>query len=137
MLLPKRIKKKKTKKIKTPYQMKNEYEADKLIIAKLTTIPSIPKSEETTNQIFFFELINNNNEIKYREIFTGFITDCIEDIENKPVNVKYFDTPYVTEPEILTSILPEYKEKRIDKHRFKLIKKELNLSREKEKCYKK
>lgn len=74
------------------YQMKDKYEANSLVVANLEIISNeitdfgSPKIE-TTKQKYIFEIIDDNNIVRYREIFTGFIAD---------EKTKYFMLPYVT-----------------------------------------
>ena len=72
------------------YQMKDNYNADNLVVANLEYIsseatPYGPMVKKTT-QKYIFEILNENGKTRYREIFTGFIADCEES--------HYFDLPY-------------------------------------------
>lgn len=72
------------------YQMKDNYNADNLVVANLKYIsseatPYGPMVKKTT-QKYIFEILNENGKTRYREIFTGFIADCEES--------HYFDLPY-------------------------------------------
>lgn len=73
------------------YQMKNHYDPNNLVIAKLQRISSIKTDfgpiVETTKQQYIFERIPGE-EHQYREIFTGFI---VQDTST------YFDLPYCCE----------------------------------------
>ena len=72
------------------YQMKDNYNADNLVVANLEYISSeaIPYGPmvKRTIQKYIFEMFNENGKTRYREIFTGFIADCEES--------HYFDLPY-------------------------------------------
>lgn len=95
------------------YTMKERYNADELIVANFQRISSEgtdfgPKIE-TTNQKYIFEKIVSENSIKYREIFTGFITECVDDTSKDGFDFQYFDLPYVFEPKKFTDYFPETK----------------------------
>ena len=72
------------------YQMKDNYNADNLVVANLEYISSeatpYGPMVKKTNQKYIFEILNENGKTRYREIFTGFIADCEES--------HYFDLPY-------------------------------------------
>ena len=58
-------------------QMKDNYNADNLVVANLKYIsseatPYGPMVKKTT-QKYIFEILNENGKTRYREIFTGFI----------------------------------------------------------------
>ncbi len=93
------------------YSMKEKYYADELFVANFKRISSALTNYgpviETTTQKFIFEKLNLNNTVKYREIFTGFITDCVDETHKNGVNFKYFDIPYVYEPQKFTDYFPE------------------------------
>ena len=81
------------------YQMKDNYNADNLVVANLEYIsseatPYGPMVKKTT-QKYIFEILNENGKTRYREIFTGFIADCEES--------HYFDLPYAVN--IITRIM--------------------------------
>jgi hypothetical protein len=73
------------------YQMRDNYDTDKLVVANLEYISSditpYGPMVKTTDQKYIFEMLNENDKIRYREIFTGFIADSSES--------GYFDLPYV------------------------------------------
>ena len=52
---------------------------------------------ETTKQKYIFEITNIEGNIRYREIFTGFIADVEE---------HYFDLPYVVNIKSLNEEIP-------------------------------
>lgn len=85
-------------------QWKKEYEAEKLVIGKLEYVSSEfmeggPISKRT-NQYYLFEPIIVDGEMRYQEVFTGFIaSDKLEG---------YFDLPYIIAIENLTEVLPGY-----------------------------
>lgn len=91
--------------------MKDKYNTNKLVIAKLQRISSsyhrLGPMVDTTEQKYIFEkIIDKNNNIKYKEVFTGFTTKNIDDTEDD-VDLKYFDIPYVYQPENFTDYYPE------------------------------
>lgn len=116
------------------YKMKKEYNADKLLVGNLETITSYGINEEgpmikITQQKYIFELRKDG---KYREIFTGFLADKVDNAENG-ISFKYFDLPYVNNIEQFTKYFPEYKGVKIPKLAFITIMDELNFSNDKEK----
>lgn len=81
------------------YQMKDSYYSNNLVVANLEYISNdeMPMVIQT-NQKYIFEVINENNKIRYREIFTGFIADSEES--------NYFNLPYVVNITELKEQLP-------------------------------
>lgn len=73
------------------YQMNDTYKTENLVVGNLQYISSKytggsgPKVE-TTKQKYIFEKIEVDDNIRYREVFTGFIADT---------DSNYFDLPYV------------------------------------------
>lgn len=113
------------------YKMKKEYSADKLLVGNLETITSYGIDEDgpmvkITKQKYIFELKNDG---KYREIFTGFLADPVDN-SNNGFSFKYFDLPYVNNIEAFTKYFPEYKGKTIPKLAFITIMDDLNFSNE-------
>ena len=83
------------------YQMKESYNAENLVVANLEYIssnasPYGPVVKKTT-QKYIFEVLNENNKERYREVFTGFIADSKN---------HYFDLPYVVNIIALEEQLP-------------------------------
>ena len=115
------------------YKMKKEYDADKLLVGNLETITGgniyASPMVKITKQKYIFELRKDG---KYREIFTGFLADKVDNAENG-ISFKYFDLPYVNNIEKFTKYFPEYKRKKIPKLAFITIMDELNFSNDKEK----
>lgn len=113
MLLPKRTKYCKThlktnREIKnTAYKMKSEYDADRLIVSSLSQVyyesNDLTPTYRETNLKYFFEQITINGKTKYREVFTGFITD-MEPTES-----------YLVKPESFTDYFPETKGTKVNK----------------------
>ncbi len=81
------------------YQMKDSYYSNNIVVANLEYISNdeMPMVIQT-NQKYIFEVINENNKIRYREIFTGFIADSEES--------NYFNLPYVVNITELKEQLP-------------------------------
>ena len=92
------------------YQMKDNYDANILIVSRLARVSNeITKYGpilQITEQKYIFEPIIINNETKYREVFTGFIAGNEE--EN-------FMLPFVIEPELFINYIPETKDKKLPK----------------------
>ncbi len=72
------------------YEMKERYNSIDLVVANLEYISSEPTPfgpmVKHTEQRYIFEIIHENGEKRFREIFTGFIADN---------HGGYFDLPYV------------------------------------------
>ena len=90
------------------YKMKKEFDANNLLVGNLETITSgnIYDSPmiKITKQKYIFELRKDG---KYREIFTGFLADKVNNTENG-ISFKYFDLPYINNIEQFTKYFPEY-----------------------------
>lgn len=104
------------------YQMKESYNAENLVVANLEYIssdstPYGPMVKKTT-QKYIFEVLNENNKERYREVFTGFIADS----ENH-----YFDLPYVINIIALEEQLPSVANS-ISKYGLLLVLDEINNS---------
>ena len=117
------------------YKMKKEYDADKLFVANLERVNSYTFEDEvgptisSTEQKYIFELTKNG---KYREIFTGFLADSIDNTNNG-INFKYFDLPYLKNIESFTKYFPEFTDKEIPKLAFIWIMNDLNHTKQKTK----
>lgn len=108
------------------YQMKDMYEANDLFVAKFQYVSSEitdfgPKNI-TTEQKYFFEQIVIDEEIKYREVFTGFIAGT---------KTEYFDLPYVVEIEKYTDYFPDATDALIPKLCLMLEQNKINFSKQK------
>lgn len=70
------------------YRMKEMYEADNLVVGKFKTITdkyTDGKQVDTTTELkYIFEMIIVDKEIKYQEIFTGYIVDTKDNCFNVP-----------------------------------------------------
>ena len=116
------------------YKMKKEYSADKLFVGNLETISSYGIDEDgpvvkITKQKYIFELKKDG---KYREIFTGFLAEKVNNAENG-ISFKYFNLPYVNNIESFTKYFPEYSGKTIPKLAFITIMDDLNFYKDEEK----
>ena len=104
------------------YQMKESYNAKNLVVANLEYIssdstPYGPVVKKTT-QKYIFEVLNENNKERYREVFTGFIADSKN---------HYFDLPYVVNIIALEEQLPSVANS-IAKYGLLLVLDEINNS---------
>ncbi len=102
------------------YQMKESYNAENLVVANLEYIssnasPYGPVVKKTT-QKYIFEVLNENNKERYREVFTGFIADS---------ESHYFDLPYVVNITALEEQLPSVANS-ISKYGLLLVLNEIN-----------
>lgn len=81
-------KKKNISMINKNYRMKEMYEADNLVVGKFRKITDKyidGKQVDTTTELkYIFEMIIVDKEIKYQEIFTGYIVDTKENCFNVP-----------------------------------------------------
>ena len=110
------------------YQMKDNYDTSKLVIARLKRVsrgyvtggPMI----KTTCQKYIFEVIEDRRgeEIRYREVFTGFIADS---------KAENFNLPYVYETEKFTDYFPETEGKSLPKLSLIWILNDINFPNEK------
>lgn len=118
------------------FKMKDYYEADNLFVARLQRISSryieFGPMVETTEQKYIFELVKDGKNIRYREIFTGFITDKVDDTSKGGFDFKYFDLPYVFEPEKYTKYFPQVKGLTLPKLSLIWTQNDLNYPKEKE-----
>ena len=103
MLLPKRCKRchpnNFSKNIPTNDHMKESYKANSLVAAKWGQISDKEKNfspmVKTTVKKYIFEVIVDNGEIKYKEVFTGLVVSEKENLSS----------PYIVDPEPLTDII--------------------------------
>ena len=95
------------------YQMKDYYNQNYLIVANFQRVSSSSMKEmhtpiiETTEQKYIFEVFYDEDKMKYREIFTGFIASD----EDSGI----FDLPYIVTPEPFTNYFPKAVNTRIPK----------------------
>ena len=86
----KRVRKKDAAPIDPKYNMEDTYLTDDIIVGNLeyvssTYTPNGPMVE-TTKQKYFFRLVEDGEDPKYQELFTGYITNT---------KSQFFDVPYV------------------------------------------
>lgn len=109
------------------YQMKESYAADELFVGKFRHISSEVTSYgpkvKTGEMKYFFEQVVVDDEIEYREIFTGFITSDEEE---------YFDVPCVIEIEKYTDYFPTSAGVKIPKLSLMLDLNEINFDKTRE-----
>lgn len=113
------------------YKIKDTFDTDNLVVANLEYIsneetPYSPMVKRTT-QKYLFELIYENDKIRYREIFTGFIVDT----ENY-----YFNLPYVVNIVPLKELEPTIANQ-INKYALLLVLNEINTKKEEKKLIRK
>lgn len=114
------------------YQMKDKYDANNLVIANLARISNYVSDEELnvgpmyeeTEQKYIFESFIDNDKIKYREIFTGFVANDEEE---------YFMLPYVVNPKPLVDYFPDTLGTKIPKLSFIWMLNDINFMVEKNK----
>ena len=113
------------------YKIKDTFDTDSLVVANLEYIsneetPYSPMVKRTT-QKYLFELIYENDKIRYREIFTGFIADT----ENY-----YFNLPYVVNIVPLKELEPTIANQ-INRYALLLVLNEINTKKEEKKLTRK
>lgn len=102
------------------YIMKDSYKTDNLVVANLEYVSSevTPNGPmvKRTSQKYIFEMLIEEDEIRYRELFTGFIAD---------EESHYFDLPYVVNVVPLKEQVPTVAET-ITKYALLLVLNEAN-----------
>ena len=116
---------------KTPnYGMSDNYKSENLVVAKLQYVSSkytdFGPMVETTKQRYIFEKIEEEEKIRYREVFTGFVSNTSEE---------YFDLPYVVDIKPLQEVVPSVAET-IPKYGLLLLVDEINKQKVKVKVTK-
>ena len=108
------------------YIMPEYFDVSKLVVANLESISNETElpTVSTTDQKYIFEKIYDNDRARYKEVFTGFITD-IED------NCHYFNYPYLVNIVPLKEALPTIRDS-VPKFSLLLILNEVNTKLEKE-----
>lgn len=111
---------------KENYKMKDEYFANNLVVANLGYISSTDYGVGTplcftTKQKYIFNIIEEDGQKKYQEIFTGYITDNGEEIH-------FFNVPYVENIEPYISYFKNEQDKNIPKHALLLKLDEINFN---------
>ena len=87
------------------YIMPEYFDKNKLVVANLeqVTNQNVLPYVLTTSQKYIFEVINEKEKVRYKEVFTGFITDN-EDSQH------YFNYPYPVNITPLREVLPSIRE---------------------------
>ena len=86
--------KKKKSLVDNNYKMKEAYNTDSLLVANLEWISNEATTYgpmvKTTKQKYIFEEVVEEDKIRYRELFTGFVLDLENNVFNLPypVNVR-------------------------------------------------
>ena len=95
------------------YSMKETYPSSDLVVASLEYVSSevtpYGPMVETTKQKYFFRLVEDGEDPKYQELFTGYVTNT---------ESQYFDVPYVVNVKPLTEEIPNVSKKL---HRYGLL----------------
>ena len=103
------------------YNMSDNYKSSDLVIANLEYVSSsyTPNGPmvERTNQKYIFEKIKESENVRYREIFTGFIADT---------ETNYFDLPYVVNVKPLNEEVPTVADN-VPKYGLLLLINEINV----------
>ena len=83
------------------YIMPECFDTSNLVVANLEMVTNDEEFPmvSTTDQKYIFEIVTDNDKVRYKEVFTGFITD-IED------NCHIFNYPYVVNITSLNEIIP-------------------------------
>ena len=110
--------------------MSDNYKSENLVVAKLQYVSSkytdFGPMVETTKQRYIFEKIEEEEKIRYREVFTGFVSNTSEE---------YFDLPYVVDIKPLQEVVPSVAET-IPKYGLLLLVDEINKQKVKVKVTK-
>lgn len=105
------------------YKMMDNYKSGDLVVANLEYVSSAytpgGPMVERTNQKYIFEKITEKDNVRYREIFTGFIADT---------ETHYFDLPYVVNIKSLKEEVPDVTDT-IPKYGLLLLINEINISK--------
>ena len=116
---------------KTPnYGMSDSYKTENLVVAKLQYVSSkytdFGPMVETTKQRYIFEKIEEDDQLRYREVFTGFVAKTSEE---------FFDLPYVVDIKPLQEVVPSVAEE-VPKYGLLLLIDEVNKQKVKVKVTK-
>lgn len=99
--------------INPKYNMEESYLTSDIVVANLQYVSSAYTPDgpmiETTKQKYFFRLVEDGEDPKYQELFTGYITNT---------ESQYFDVPYVTNVKPLQEEVPNVSKKL---HRYGLL----------------
>lgn len=87
------------------YSMSDTYNSDNLVVANLQYVSSkytdFGPMVETTKQRYIFEKVQEEDKVRYREVFTGFVANTSEE---------YFDLPYAVNIKPLREVIPSVAE---------------------------
>ena len=102
------------------YKMPEYFYTNKLVVGNLESVTNKTElpSVLTTDQKYIFEVIKEKDKVRYKEVFTGFITDI-------EANCHFFNYPYLVNIVSLKETLPSIGEK-IPKLSLLLILNEIN-----------
>ena len=100
-------------KLSKSYNMEESYLTADIVVGNLEYVSSAYTPHgpmvETTKQKYFFRLVEDDEDPKYQELFTGYVTNT---------ESQYFDVPYVVNVKPLTEEIPNVSKKL---HRYGLL----------------
>lgn len=100
-------------KLSKSYNMEESYLTADIVVGNLEYVSSTytpyGPMVETTKQKYFFRLVEDGEDPKYQELFTGYVTNT---------ESQYFDVPYVVNVKPLTEEIPNVSKKL---HRYGLL----------------
>ena len=100
-------------KLSKSYNMEESYSTADIVVGNLEYVSSAytpyGPMVETTKQKYFFRLVEDGEDPKYQELFTGYVTNT---------ESQYFDVPYVVNVKPLTEEIPNVSKKL---HRYGLL----------------
>ena len=100
-------------KLSKSYKMEESYLTADIVVGNLEYVSSAYTPHgpmvETTKQKYFFRLVEDGEDPKYQELFTGYVTNT---------ESQYFDVPYVVNVKPLTEEIPNVSKKL---HRYGLL----------------
>lgn len=120
------------------YQMKNNYPAENLVVANVGFLSSEVSETgpiyEETNQTYFFEIMEKEEKVQYRDIYERM--DTGKDIEYRELftgfkakeQIQVSDKPYVVKPIPFISYYPDRIGTEVSKYEFVLLLNELNYT---------
>lgn len=100
-------------KLSKSYNMEESYLTADIVVGNLEYVSSAYTPHgpmvETTKQKYFFRLVEDGEDQKYQELFTGYVTNT---------ESQYFDVPYVVNVKPLAEEVPNVSKKL---HRYGLL----------------
>ena len=109
------------------YIMPDFFDSNNLVVANLEFVSNRVTTNgpmvETTDQKYIFERINENGKERFREVFTGFVTDNGE--------AAYFNLPYVVGEAPIKEVLNVAD--KLPRYGLLLVLNEINFNNEKKK----